>query len=193
MKRTSKLLRNFFISIIVFIVAIIVFLEIGSKYYKCPISDQPPQNIFVCDSNYYSVNQRKLQTIQRLIELKQQGIEPSREDLDQVINVVKYEDMPGLNGVLCGDGMIFVRDSLSNEGKYFVARHELEHAFIHNGVDTECENDEYCATMSAVKVYPIGFVETVLSSLYLAAKESPTIWCFLFGSWRIFRTYIFPW
>ena len=193
MKRIPKLLKIFFMGTTLFTIVAIAFLETGSRYYKCPATDQLSQNVLVCDLNHYSINQNKIQTIQRLIELKQQGIEPSREDLDQAINLVKYQDMYGLNGVSCGDGMIFVRDNLGGDGKYFVARHELEHVFRQNGIDNGCKEEEYCATISAVKVYPVGFVETIVSSLYTALRESPTIWCFLFGSWRIFRTYIFPW
>ena len=193
MKRTTKLLRKFLIGTTVFIIVVVAFLDTGSRYYKCPVTDQQPRNVLVCNLNYYSVNQNKIQTIQTIIELKQQGIEPSREDLDQAINSVKYEDMPGLNGIVCGSDMIFVRDNLSDEGKYFVARHELEHVFIRNGMNKECNKEEYCATMSAAKIYPVGSIETILSSLYISVQESPTVWCFLFGSWNIFRAYILAW
>lgn len=191
--RTIKLLRNFFIGVTIFFVATIMFLEIGSNYYKCPITHQSTRSELLCNSTYYPVNPNKSQTIQRIIKLKQQGIEPSREDLDQAINLLKYEDMPGLNGIACWTGMIFIRDNLSNEGKYFVARHEMEHFFIRNGMDKQCSQEEFCATINAAEIYPAGFVETILSSLYIKSKESPTIWCFLFGSWKIFRTYIFAW
>ena len=193
MKKTSKLLRKFFITITVLFVIVVTFLEIGSWYYKCPSTDCDCSGTLVCDPNHYPVNQEKVQTIQGLVELKRQGTEPSREDLNQIINPVNFEEIYGLNGVLCGNDMVYVRDNLSAEGKYYVARHELEHLFLRNGINTECSDKEQCAMLNAAKIYPVGFVETILSSLYLSAKESPTIWCFLFGSWRIFRMHILTW
>ncbi len=193
MKRTSKLLRTFLVCTTILLVVSIFFLETGSRYYECPYMGQNCSDILVCDPNYYPVRQEKIQMIQALIESKGQGTEPSREDLDKIINQVKYEDMMGLNGILCGSGMVFVRGNLRDEGKYFVARHELEHLFIRKGVNTECLDEEQCAMLNAARIYPIGFIETVLSSIYLSAKESPTVWCFLFGSWTIFREDILAW
>ena len=191
-KKTPKLLK-FFIGVTVFFVIALAFLEIGSRYYKCPSTDCDCSGTLVCDPNYYPVNQEKIQIIHGLVELKRQGIEPTREDLDQIINLVTFEEIYGLNGILCGSDMVFVRDNLSAEGKYYVARHELEHLFLCNGINTDCNDNEQCAMLNAAKVYPIGFVETILSSVYLSAKESPTVWCFLFGSWRILRTDILGW
>ena len=175
-----------------FVIAV-TFLEIGSRYYKCPSTGCDCSDTLVCDPNHYLVNQEKIQTIQGIVELKRQGTEPSRKDLNQIINLVAFDEIYGLNGILCGNDMIFVRDNLSTEGKYYVARHELEHLFLRNGINTECNDNEQCATINAAKIYPLGFVETILSSLYVSASESPTVWCFLFGSWRIFRTYILTW
>jgi hypothetical protein len=189
----SNRLGKFLVGATIFFVVSIIFLETGSKYYKCPDSGQSYSNVLACDPNHYPVDPEQMRRILVISEAQRQGIEPSREDLDQVINVVKYEDISGLNGIACGNGMLFVRDDLSNEAKDFVGRHELEHAFRRNGVNLECQKEEYCATMSAAKIYPVGFIETILSSLYLSASESPTVWCFLFGSWRIFRAYVLGW
>ena len=60
----------------------------------------------MCNPDYFPISQNKTQVIQKIIDSKQQGIEPSREDLDRAINIEKYENMPNLNGVVCGDGMI---------------------------------------------------------------------------------------
>jgi len=187
-----KVLRKFFIGASIFIVAFIIFLEIGSRHYECPATDQSPQEVLVCDPHYFPVDQIKTQAIQKIVESKRQGREPSRQDLDRAINTEKYENMPGLNGIACGDGMIFVRDNMSSQEKYFVARHELEHIFRRNGMNVECGKEEYCATMIAAKAYPAGFAATILSSLYISSKESPTVWCFLFGSWNVFREYVIP-
>ncbi|MBI5953610.1 MAG: hypothetical protein HY865_18300 [Chloroflexi bacterium] len=187
------LLRKLLAGTALFIAIVFAFLEIGSRYYKCPVTDWHHQDVLVCDTNYYPVNQNRIYAVQSIIKQKQQNMEPSREDIDQAVNLTKYEDMPGLNGIVCEDGMIFVRDNLSSEGKYFVARHELEHVFIGNGLNKDCVKEEYCATMSAVKNYPLGFVETVLSSLYISSQEAPTVWCFIFSSWNIFRVYVLGW
>lgn len=177
----------------IFILIGILFLETGSKFYQCPGRAKNFNSILVCDPGHYPVDAEQMQTIQILGEAERQGNEPSREDLDRVINFVDYEEMPGLNGVACGNGMLFVRDNLSGEARYFVARHELEHAFRSNGGNPDCSKEEYCATMRAARIYPIGFIETIYSSLAIGARESPTIWCFLFGSWRVFRAYILGW
>jgi len=190
MNRISKRTVKILVGAIMFFVVSIIFLETGSKYYECPDTGPHYRKLFACDSNHYSVDPEQMQMIQALSEAQRQSAEPSREDLDQVINFVKYEEMGGLNGVACGNGMLFVRDNLSSEGKYFVARHALEHAFRRNGVNLDCSKEEYCATMAAAKIYPVGFIETILSSLSLSASESPTVGCFLFGSWRIFRAFI---
>jgi hypothetical protein len=182
-----RILLKFIIGTSIFIVAFAIFLEIGSRHYRCQITDQNPQAVLVCDPDHFPISQSKSQAIQNIIESKQQGIEPSRKDLDRAVNIEKYENMPGFNGVACGDGMIFIRHDLGDEAKYFVARHELEHIFIRHGMNSECDSEEYCATIIAAKVYPAGFVSTIISSLSLSAKESPTVWCFLFGSWKIFK------
>jgi hypothetical protein len=171
----------------------ILFLEMGSRFYQCPGRANNYNSVLVCDPGRYPVDPGQMQTVQSLSMAERQGTEPSREDLERVVNFVDYEDMPGLNGVACGNGMLFVRDNLGGEAKYFVARHELEHAFRRNGVNLDCSKEEYCATMSAARIYPAGFMETIFSSLAMSARESPTIWCFLFGSWRAFRAYVLVW
>ena len=169
------------------------FLELGSRFYDCPDTGQPVQQVVVCNAGYDPASQGKLQSIQAIVAARLHGSEPTSDELMGAVELVNYEDMPGFNGLACSDGMIFVRNSLGRQGRYFVARHELEHIFMRNGTDPACSNPEYCATMAAVRIYPLGFLETILSSIYLSASESPTIWCFLFGSWSIFRANILPW
>jgi hypothetical protein len=191
MKKITKLIkRSFTVSVVLFIAGII-FLEIGSRNYEFPISSRISTGTLLCNSE----NQSKIQVVQVVVEQRRLGKEPSREDLEKASTSVKNENMVGLNGVACTNDMIFLRESLSGEAKLFVARHEMEHVFRKDGVGDDCgsSDEEYCATISAAKRYPIGFIETIFSSLYTSAKESPTIWSFLFGSWKIFRMYIFPW
>ncbi len=193
MKRSARRFRKFLLGTLVLAVAAVAFLEVGSKFYVCPPPPPSARRFIVCDTFYYPVNSLKGQSVQGLVAAKLQGVEPSRADLDAAISVVAYEDMDGLNGVVCTNGMIFVRSNLGGEARYFVARHELEHVFLSTGAVPACSPEEVCATLAAAKRYPVGFIETVVSSLYLSATESPTVWCFLFGSWRIFRGYILAW
>ena len=184
-----KLIGRFLIGATALAIVSTPVLELGSRYYECPAKGEAA-DWSVCNPYQYPVDAAQLRMIRDLGEAKKKGAEPSREDLDQIMNLVEYEDMNGLNGAACGDGMLFVRSNLGREGRYFVARHELEHAFRNRGIGLECSEEEQCATLVAAGAYPVGFIETVVSSLYLSATDSPTFWCFLFGSWIIFRAYI---
>jgi hypothetical protein len=193
MRIAAILFRKLLITAMFFGVATIAFLEIGSRYYRCPETGRSYAGSSVCDPRHHPVDQNRIQAILTVIKSGKPGLEPSRADLDRIITLTKYEEMPGLNGILCPSGMIFVRDNLSSEAKYFVARHELQHVYSEHGMNTQCGKEEYCATMSAARVYPLGFVETILSSLSVSFNESRTVWCFLFGSWNIFKIYLLAW
>ncbi len=190
MKRVFGLIKKLLVGATILLAAGTLFLEVGSRVYRCPGAGKYGPDMSVCNADEHAVNPQQLEMIQRLSEASRSGVEPSRESLDQVINLVDYEDMRGLNGVICGDGMIFVRGNLGRDARYFVARHELDHAFGIGGPGPACSPGEYCATMHAAAFYPLGFIETIVSSLYISATEAPTVWCWLFGSWAIFRTYI---
>ena len=190
MTRLSVRLRKFLLGASLLAVAAIAFLEIGSRCYHCPVADQALADPSVCDPDVYPPDQEQLQRIQAAVEAKRAGAEPSRADLERMVERVDYHAIMGLNGVACGNGMVFVRMGLPGQAGYYVARHELEHIFLREGVSAACPEEETCAMWRAARVYPLGFVETILSSLYLSARESPDIGCFLFGSWRIFREHI---
>ncbi len=168
------------------VLVLIHILEFGSRYYQCPWPD-PGFETRVCNISDFPVDEYKIQLIQELVERERQGIKPSRSGLLKAAIFVNYEEIYGLNGIVC-NGMFFVRDNLPDEGKLFVARHELEHIFQDNGINHGCYEIQFesCATSEAAKEYPVGFIEAILSSLILAFQESPTIWCFLFGSWFVF-------
>jgi hypothetical protein len=189
MKKARRLFVLLAGGILLLLILFILFLEIGSRYYKCPYVEQCP-SILVCDPVYYPIDESKSRLMQEIVESKRWGLDPSTEDLERVITVVPDADMPGVNGVACGG--IFVREGLGREGRRIVARHELQHIFQQNGLDENCGKWEFCATFVAAMAYPQGFVETVISSLAISLKESPTFWCFLFGSWEIFKAYLLP-
>jgi hypothetical protein len=190
MKKVRRLAVFLAGGMVLLLILFIVFLEIGSRVYQCPYTAQCPI-ILVCDPSFYLIDEEKGRLMQDLIESRGLDIDPSTEDLERVMTVAPEKDMAGVNGVACGGG-IFVRESLGREGRRFVARHELEHIFQQNGFGGNCSKWEFCATLVAAMAYPQGFVETVISSLVISLKESPTFWCFLFGSWEIFKAYLLP-
>ncbi len=166
------------------------YLENGSNNYFCEAGSRDIQ-IKVCNTNYYPVNGKKVKILNELIEQKAAGINPDRTELMSAVIFAPYEDMPGLNGVFCNNNII-VRSDLGEEGKSFVARHELDHVFQWAYVGNDCTRSEFCATMNAAMEYPSGFIETIISSLIVSYKETPDKQCFLFTSWKIFRVYILP-
>jgi len=179
------------IALFIFLFAIFIFyLEEGSKTYVCEVEKRSCY-LKVCDTQYYPIDQNKIKKINELIELKNADIEPSRIQLMEAITIAPYSDMEGVNGVFCNNS-IFVRDNLSYEGQLFVARHELSHAFQSALLGESCTNNESCATINSAISYPMGFIETVISSLVISFNDSTDKQCFLFGSWKIFRYYILP-
>jgi hypothetical protein len=177
---TARLAARWFIS----------YLENGSNTYHGE-TNRSMIPLKVCESVYYSINAEKADNINELIRNKAQGRDPGREELLAASNLAPYEDMHGVNGVFSNNS-IYIRSPPSDEGKVFVARHELDHAFQTAHVGDECANKEYCATMHAASEYPSGFVDTVISSLIMACDSTADKQCFLFNSWRIFRYYILP-
>ncbi|MBN1440730.1 MAG: hypothetical protein JW929_15090 [Anaerolineales bacterium] len=72
-------------------------------------------------------------------------------------------------------------------GQAFVARHELAHARDAASGNFNCAERESAATRDAAPAYPAGFVETVVSCLWISYQDPPDKHCWLFGSWRIFK------
>ena len=181
---------KFFLGCIAVVFFLILFLELGSRYYQCLSLDQSTETR-ACNLSNYPVDENKIQIIRELVERELQGNKPTRDDLIKAVIFVDYKEIYGLNGAAC-NGMVFVRDNLPDEGKLFVARHELEHIFQDYGINHGCNEGDYerCATREAAKEYPIGFIETIVSSLILSFQESSTIWCSLFGSWYIFTHFV---
>jgi hypothetical protein len=66
----------------------ILFLEWGSRLYRCPDTAKIYDSIPVCDPGHYPVDPGQMQIVQSLGESERQGNEPSREDLDRVVNAI---------------------------------------------------------------------------------------------------------
>jgi hypothetical protein len=133
----------------------------------------------------YDADQSRL--IDEIIEKRSMG-EPItkaeyREAMDLLVYEVPPEQLGGVNGVVCRQGVAFVRNSLPELAKQHVARHELEHLFQVTDANREVE-----ATIAASKEYPIGLLATIVSSLIMA-KEDLSWCCFLKSSWAIFKLY----
>jgi hypothetical protein len=171
-------------------VVFISYVDYGSVHYDCS-ADRIAVCHIVCDPDYRLADPKKTAALEALIERKARGDEPTREELMNAAVVVPYADITGLNGVYCNDN-IFVRDNLGDEGKAFVARHEFAHALGDSNVRETCSYGESCATMNAALAYPMGFVETVASSLWFSFEAHKDKQCFFFDSWGIFKVYILP-
>jgi hypothetical protein len=188
MNKTLHLVGKIFLSGLLLLVAFVLFLEIGSRRY---VKNRVPRGsieFVVCDESKYPVDEEKIQVLEALVDARREGQDITREDLDAAVIVVREEDMAQINGVYC-NGLIYVSEALPEEARYYVARHELEHLFQDKGVTKECENDESCANWIAGSEYPLGLLQTIFSSLIRAYRLYPSLWAFLFGSWRIFKVY----
>lgn len=169
----------------------ISYLENGRYNNSCE-KEYYSTRVVVCELIYYPTDHNKLNIIRKLIKKKENGLNPTPDELLSAVTFAPYQYMEGLNGIFCNDNII-ISDKLSKEAKLFVSRHELEHAFQWAGVADYCtRGSENCAVISAATEYPSGFIETVVSSLITAYNEMPDKQCFLFSSWDVFRTYILP-
>ncbi|MFO8036548.1 MAG: hypothetical protein R6U57_07985 [Anaerolineales bacterium] len=188
MKKTLKLIGRILLGGLILLVAFVFFLEIGTRRY---VKNRVPLGTIefvVCDESKYPIDEEKIRVLDGLVQARKEGHEITREDLDAAMIVVREEDMTRINGVYC-NGLIYVSEALPERAMYYVARHELEHVFQHKGVTRVCENDEYCANWIAGSEYPLGLLQTIVSSLVRAYRLYPSVWAFLYGSWRIFKVY----
>lgn len=191
MKRFWNCAGYLLLGILILVVGLVIYLEFGSQRY---VQDMPPRQrppIAVCNAARYPVNQGKQAAIDELVEKRRAGESITRADLDRAIILINQEEMQGINGVYCNE-LIYVSSRLPRLARYYVARHELEHAFQHFGAADPCQNDELCANWIAGREYPLGLVQTITSSLAAAYKLYPSFQEFLFGSWGIFKCYFLP-
>ncbi len=135
----------------------------------------------------FSYDSEQRQLIDEIMAKRNAGEQVNKEEYRSAMDSLVYEAPPELlgnvNGVVCRGGVAFVRDSLPEQARRFVARHELEHLF-----QTSRENQEILANLAAGKEYPLGLISTVVSSLVEAKSKLP--WCcFLKSSWFAFKLY----
>ena len=191
MAKKKRLLPRFFVGSLFFLGFTILFLELGSRWYREPEGDFPAPEWAVCDLDRYPLDEGNTLVIQELVGKKVQGEKITREDLDRALISAPQYDMPGLNGVVCNK-MIFVSSRRPEYPRYYVARQELEQVFKQQGMDNDCQDWELCATWAAAWDFPLGLLRTISSSLREAYRISPSLWSFLFGSWRIFKFTLLP-
>ncbi len=172
----------------------IISLELYTDNCNCVVPPETAERITtvpICedgsDDYPFAYNAEQRQLIDEVIEKRSLGESITkaeyREAMDLLVYEVSPEQLGGLNGVVCRQGVAFVRESLPELAKQHVARHELEHLFQTTDVNREVE-----ATIAASKEYPIGLLATIVSSL-IAAKEDLSWCCFLKSSWAIFKLY----
>jgi len=178
----------------ILLVISIVGLELYTDNCNCVVSEEEKVNLTavpICEDGSeeypfaYDLEQRQL--IDEIIEKRRVGESVTKDEYREAMNLLVYEVPPeqlgNLNGVVCRQGVAFVRNSLPNQAKIYVARHELEHLF-----QTTHENQELDANIAAGKEYPIGLLSTIVSSL-ITAKSHLSWCCFLKSSWFAFKLY----
>ncbi len=188
MKKTLKLFIYILLGITLVLGGLILALETSSQ--RLLSNQEPPraQAYLACDPTLNPPDQDKITFLTALGEKYREGISITRDDLDQALILVPAGDMVGLNGVYC-NGMIFISDRLKQGARYYVARHELEHVFQAQGLSGDCGDQESCAHWTAAREYPLGLIQTVVSSLVGAYRLSPSLWTFLVNNWVMFKCY----
>ena len=191
MVKSLKSCSVLLITLLILLLAVVIFLELGSSWYirSTPSSSAP--EILVCHLDYYPANEGKISILAELVQKQESGEKITGLDLEGSVILAPQEDMPGLNGIVC-NGMIIVSSRLQGSARLYIIRHELEHVFQLAGLEPDCQDTELCATWAAAREYPLGFVFAIISSLKEAYRISPSFWDFLFSSWYIFKVYLLP-
>jgi len=191
MVKSLKSCSALLIILFTLLLAVVIFLELGSSWYirSTPSSSAP--EILVCHLDYYPVSESKLSILAELVQKHENGKKITEYDLEASVILAPQEDLPGLNGIVC-NGMIIVSSRLQGSARLYIIRHELEHVFQLEGLEPDCQDTELCATWAAAREYPQGFVFAIISSLREAYRISPSFWEFLFSSWYIFKVYLLP-
>ena len=180
----------------ILIVVGIAGLELYTRNCNCTVQEvaniqELNFTIPICENDSetypFSYNFEQQQVIDEIMEKRNAGESISKEEYRSAMELLVYEAPPELlgiaNGVVCRGRVAFVRNSLQEQAKRFVARHELEHLF-----QTTHEDQEVKANIAAGKEYPIGLISTIVSSLR-EAKSKLSWCCFLKNSWFAFKLY----
>lgn len=174
------------------LIAFILFLELGSRrYYEGDLETITLPPAAVCDPTLYPPDPEKLAGLENLLGIRREGRGITPAELEGALVSVPQADLPYRNGVFC-NGLVYISQRLSAPARRYVARHELEHYFQLQGLDSGCQDWELCATWEAARDYPWGFLTTITSSLAESFRHSPSVWHFLFSSWTIFKIYLLP-
>lgn len=205
-KKVLKFLKYFLIFFPISIILILFCLELLSKYYQCPkvtFPKHPDCFVFITNlkdggweggdvfDNYFSKEDKNW--LEELRRKRKEGVKITKEEYHQasekfMIEVSK-DEMPGLNGISCGD-FGYVREDLPVSAKLFVKRHEFEH-MMQEGVEVE-GNHEFLANLAAFKEYPLSGVQTVLFSVFGNRAGNNSITCRTIRLWQLFKVYFLP-
>lgn len=178
----------------ILLVISVIGLELYTDNCNCVVAEEEKANhttIPICENGSeeypFAYDQEQRQLIEEIIEKRSAGESVTKDEYREAMDLLVYEVPPEqlnfVNGVVCREGIAFVRNSLPKQAKIYVARHELEHLF-----QTTRENAEVAANIAAGKEYPIGLISTVVSSL-IEAKSQLSWCCFLKSSWFVFKLY----
>jgi hypothetical protein len=162
-------------------------LEIASRTCSCKDKVDPDfMRIKICEQAETVYDEEELAVLENLRLDRAEGIPVSkvtyREAMDMLVAEIDPTLLGPAGGVVCG--IAYVRNSLPNQARLYVKRHEFEHLLQ----DPSMENAEMAANVVAAKEYPIGIVQMIIYALWEGKKELP--WCcFLGSSWFIFKFY----
>ncbi|MFV1949988.1 MAG: hypothetical protein ACC633_08685, partial [Anaerolineales bacterium] len=150
MIKSLKSCSALLITLLILLLTVVIFLELGSSWYirSTPSSSVP--EILVCHLDYYPVSEGKLSTLAELVQKHENGEKIADYDLEGSVILAPQDDMPGLNGIVC-NGMIIVSSRLQGSARLYVIRHELEHVFQMAGLEPDCQDTELCATWAAAR------------------------------------------
>ncbi|MCZ7670485.1 MAG: hypothetical protein M5U34_26710 [Chloroflexi bacterium] len=148
--------------------------------------DLDSMRIKICEQEMTVYDDEELAILENLRSDRAEGIPVSKATYREAMDMLVAEIDPTLLGPAAGIvcGIAYVRNSLPNQARLYVKRHEFEHLLQ----DPLMENSEMAANVVAAKEYPIGLVQTITYALWEGKKEL-TWCCFLVGGWAIFKSY----
>ncbi|KKP69346.1 hypothetical protein A2X44_04305 [candidate division CPR3 bacterium GWF2_35_18] len=200
-----KFLKYFVIFSLVFIIISIISFEFLSRYYQCPKIAFPKhpdcytftllengdwEGGYTFDSFF---NEEDRNWLESLRQKRKEGLKISKEEYRQASDYfmieVSKEEMPGLNGISCGD-FGYVREDLPVSAKLFVKRHEFEHMMQEGNMEEG--NQEFQANLAAFSEYPFGGLQTVFFSIFGDRTGSSFSVCRFVRLWQLFKVYFLP-